>query len=590
MKTRICLAVLFLAMSLPLFSQKEKNNIYIFDCTRSMKEQGLWEPAQKTLHETVSNQVRIPSSQFWIIPFGDKPYEIISFDSRGYNQTKKERIEKCFDRYEGEAKYTHISDALSLGFSKCDPRKENRIYLLTDGMPNGGDNSAKVAETINKWCGGRHNGRLFYVALKKGIVNDEIRRAIEACPDAYIVECSDNVIPQVADIKSIRITTDIEKLDQIHELSFSIPIDFPLLVNCDDPVFAVTVDGNKAVDGKIPVRISAKNGQDTEGVARLLSEKGEGRIYDFTFTLVSGNRNYFIANPDVEVQMANYIQSCLTIAKEMDEVDAGTCSRHSAFLWSPASAEAEISVDLAPAFSHVSDLDARYVMRLTPGDGEPRDFKIYYNGNEVGTDGLIHLTPGNPAKIRIVFDKDAITGKRYFKLIPVDSRGVDIVNNTPCRDFKGFSIRTQYKEVWNPLKKALTWIAAGIVALLLLWFLLLRRILFPVIRASRIEITGPGRYYVSKRIRGKRKVILTSLGKKQNVFDRIFTGEILYIRDGCLTPDIEITPGGRKKVRLRSSSTGPEGWDFVPSSTIAPYETVTMMRRSGAEKATVQVQ
>ena len=159
-KYRIVTILVMLLCAVGVNAQREKNNIYLFDCTGSMKSNGLWQPAKEALNATIDTQSTIPGSQFTIIPFGDSPYSYFVFGSTDY-KNKKSDINNAFDKYIEEAKYTRITDVLNSGFSRCDENKENKIYLLTDGMPNGGDTPEKVAKAISDWCSNHRNSRLF---------------------------------------------------------------------------------------------------------------------------------------------------------------------------------------------------------------------------------------------------------------------------------------------------------------------------------------------------------------------------------------------------------------------------------------------
>lgn len=127
------LAIYFLFISFSLFAGKETNNIYLFDCTNSMEKSGLWQPAKDALFKTIETQLKVPGTEFIIIPFGNNPGSPIKFNTSGFTAKKREEIERVFSQEMQKATLTHISDVLLSGFSLCDPYKENKIYLLTDG-------------------------------------------------------------------------------------------------------------------------------------------------------------------------------------------------------------------------------------------------------------------------------------------------------------------------------------------------------------------------------------------------------------------------------------------------------------------------
>ncbi len=570
LKYLLSFAAIFSACSLSL-AQREKNNIYLFDCTGSMKTNGLWNPAQAALDATITTQTSIPGSQVLVIPFVNNPYEVIGFSSSEY-QGKKNNISKAFDKYIAEAKYTHISDVLKEGFDRVNPNMDNKIYLLTDGMPNSGDSPEKVAQTITNWCANHRNCRLFYVALTEGVVNPVIRKAIDACPDAFIVQCQGRVIPQIADISS-DVYTNLEELSKQREISFSLPGEYPLQVSSSDPLFNVSVAGNKASDGKILISLAPKNGHDKQSLHQTL----QGKEDEFPVTIQCTDKRFFIANPTISVHVADEIPSRLMLAQGQNELKAESVEWHDAFLWSDAAPDSEVEWNLQPLFeNHLN----QSVLRLQ-FKADNNDFQAFYNGNPIANGDIINISPDKNAILKVVFNHDAATGKRYFNLVPQSHTGIDMINDSPADQYEGTSLRTRYDVGWNPLKTLLFWLAIALAALLILWLIVLKRIFFPVIRMGKVELIGPGSYYASKRIRGARKIVFTTKKRSQNFLSRLFTGEIKYVRADHFSPELEILPGGgKRKVRVRSS----RGWDIYPTSILGQYEKATAENIETKEK------
>ena len=584
----ILLCIFLLSAGFTVYARQEKNNIYLLDCTGSMKSNGLWQPAREAINATVTTQAAIPGSTFTVIPFGDEPYERIIFDSNDA-LAKLPAIGEAFDKYVVSAKHTHISDVLIAGFTRCDPNKENKIYLLTDGEPNGGDTDEKVVKAINDWCGNHRNSRLFYVALKTGVVNDRIRNAIADCPDAYIVECRDGVIPQIGDISSV-INANIEGLDETHSLSFNIPLEIPLSLECDDSLFTASIPGGKASGGKIPMAIRSR-GLSVAELHPLTAPSAPGRPYSFTIKVTSADSRYIIANPVVTVNMADHLQSRLTMLEGDKEADMGNAAWHGSFLWSDESTPGKVAIDLSPEFANAADPKAAISLTVSSADGAPNDFTVIFNGKELGKGERITLTPATKgeARLEIIFDRHAKEGKRYFKIETVASRGIDLLNSWPVDDDVPLTLRARYSIGWNPLKTTLFWTGVGLLALLALWFIALRPIFFPSIKLARIELTGPGSYYASKKTKGARKVVLTSGRRSQGMLSRLFTGEVRYVRASHFSPDIEILPvGGKKKIRLRPLNRGTEAWDISPTAIFNPYEKGTIAHRSRPDKTGIE--
>lgn len=72
-----------------------------------MKKYGLWIPAQSALNNNIVLRASIPGTHFTVIPFGDKPYEVFSFNNENYVGNKQD-IANAFEKYINQAKYTPI--------------------------------------------------------------------------------------------------------------------------------------------------------------------------------------------------------------------------------------------------------------------------------------------------------------------------------------------------------------------------------------------------------------------------------------------------------------------------------------------------
>lgn len=574
--------ILILGFSSAL-AQREKNNIFIFDCTGSMINNGLWQPARQALDATISAQKSIPGSTFCIIPFGDNPYENISFSAAEYTG-KNKTINQAFDKYIKQAKNTHISDALEAGFKMTDPNKENKIYLLTDGLPNSGDGTQKVAATITKWCGNHRNSRLFYVALRNGVINPAIQQAIDACKDAYIVQCNNNVIPQLADISPSEIYTNLEELNHPKVISFSLPGKYPVVVESTDPLFDVKIEGNAANGEKITLTLSPKGGNNIESLHQLL----HGKEYSFPITLqcVDVNKS-FIANPTIIVNVADEVPAELIIAGGVDELRGEGVKWYDKFLWADAAPDQVIIWDLEPAFRNALP-DSRLVLALRPKGGE-KDYKAAFNGKTIDANGTMQIIPGEPAILEIQFDHDAKEGKRYFTLVPTAAENIDMINGVPVTEYEGTSIRTSYDVVWNPLKLLIVILAIILLGTLILWFAILKRIFFPTFKKGRLTLTGPGTYFGSKKLKGARKIILTSKTRSQNIFSRIFTGEVRFVRADQFSPELAMQPVGRgKKLKIRPEGKIIDAWDIYPSSILAQYDKGKLTNRNSNETTEIE--
>lgn len=573
----------FVYGSASALAQREKNYIYLFDCTNSMIKNKLWTPAQNALDNNITLRGSIPGANFVIIPFGDNPYNTFSFDSSKYPKIKKD-LAKEFNVDIQKAKYTNISDVLNAGFRQVNPNKANEVYLLTDGEPNGSDSPQKVAQTINKWCASHRNTKLFYVALTQGVVNPVIKQAIDACPDASIVQCQNGIVPVVTDVTG-DVYTNLEELEKGVVLTFGVPGNYNLSVSSNDGLFSFSVVGNKASNGKILAKITPMNDLTID----QLHQKLQGEDYEFIATIQCASPGFFIANPDVTVHVADGMPAKLTLAQGIDELETAEAEWYDAFLWSNAAPDKKVAWNLAPVFRNELQC-SRLNLRFQTGEGETNDYQAWYNGQPVANGSIITIMPGQPALLEVLFNHDAETGKRYFDLIPVAADGLDIINEQAPDDYEGTSLRTKYIVGWNPLKTFLFCLGIILLSALILWLAVLKRFFYPKIKLGKITMAGPDSYYNSKKIKGARKVVMTSKKRSQNILSRIFTGEVKFIKADHFSPEISIVPaGGKKKVKLRSKGTGADAWDIYPSTIFAQYEKGTIENRASGKKSNIEL-
>ncbi len=570
------------------FGQRQRNYIYLFDCTQSMQQYGIWEPAKTALQRTIGVQRPQPDARFAVIPFQGSVHPAFEFGSEEYTRQLPEML-KAFDGYIGTLTNTNLYDALQAGFDRCMPQMDNRVYLLTDGTDNVRRTPAVVA-LIRKWCASHRNTRLFYVTLDEHAIDPDIRAAIDECDDAFMVNCHDGVIPQIADIAPSEIYANTLELDAVHGIMFSEPGRYPLSLRCSDAFFVPELVGGCAEGQLMRVRLRPRAAIAADSLNRALDAVADADgDYTFSFDVVAPDASALrIANPTVEVRMSNRRQRTLSIALDpMDEtVLRPGATSYPAFLFSAAKSADTIVVDLAPEFNAAAmESGSSATFRLDAAHGAECDYTLLCNGVRVAPGEGICVRAGEPARLGIVFGDDAATGRRYFTLSCTGTHELERLNGMHGSNDAGFDLRTTYDRDWNPLAVWLFWILVVLLAALVLWFAVLRRILYPVFKISALEFAGPGSYYVSKRVKGYRMARFTSRAERQGFLSRLFTGRVLIVRDDVWSPPLAIVPGNKRTARALPQ----KGWDFVPSRTLRKYESYELINSATGEKSQLTV-
>lgn len=579
--------------AVPLFAARERQNIYLFDCTNSMDRSKIWEPAKSALQQTVSSQSADAGAEFILIPFGDKAYSRITFTGQEAPSHSWDKTFKAFGEYMQQARCTHISDVLRAGFSSSNPNKDTDIFLITDGDPNEGDSPAKVAAEISRWCGNHRNARLFYVLLKGASINPDIKQAIDQCEDAWLVDCTQGLISVPMPVSS-EVYASLLNLDQQTELLYSDPSDVAMHIECNDPYFNVTIPGGKSKGGKIPLRFSLRGGKTPDSVYPALAQvTGAGGIYKFIFTVVPDDKRNIIANPEVTALISiERLTKLSLMGGTAEEIKIAPGAHwHDSFLWSKASEPGFVEVDLKPEFTDIDPNKespaAAFIVEATDSiDGKAaQDFSVTYNGEPIAAGQPIIVTPEGNHLLRITFNTDAQNGKRYFRLVPVSVRNVGMINGVPAERLEELPVRTTYEEDWNPLKTVLFWTVIIILGALMLWFAVLRRQIYPTIKVGKLTFTGPDSYFKQKSIKGARKVVLTTRATKQSALSKLFTGKVIYEQASHFTPELVIVPASRKRIRFDH----PKGWIVFPSATLNRHSEASVRNEATGQKMDIMV-
>lgn len=170
-------------------------------------------------------------------------------------------------------------------------------------------------------------------------------------------------------------------------------------------------------------------------------------------------------------------------------------------------------------------------------DGQPLKDNILRVGNDITS-----------VKVTFTFAPDAET-RDYQGTLKLIRHDLDRIDSQPLTagqqvDVMPWSLR--YERSMNPLAKGVLWTFITIIAALLLWFLLLKRLRFPTFRGvHKMTITDP--YFSTKSFQGRHKIVLcaTPPAHEQSTLSRWFKGEVVYEVNPIWETPLEITPDGK---------------------------------------------
>lgn len=186
------------------------------------------------------------------------------------------------------------------------------------------------------------------------------------------------------------------------------------------------------------------------------------------------------------------------------------------------------------------------------------EMEVFVNGGKC-PNNIISVQPGTKViKAGIVFNPDAENKVHHWFFKVIEDGGLERINDLDANTFNDpesslMEIEAEKNKVMNPLAEGSLFTAIVIIASLLVWLLILKRIFFPTFRVGKIILNDPVPYMCQKRLRGSRRLILTKVKPKQSSINRLFTGPIIYDINPMWTSDIVIEPRDRNSVRVRTS-------------------------------------
>lgn len=560
---RRILLFFFVALPLMSFAQRERNYIYLLDCTKSMIGHNgcpnIWAPTKTYLKNELEKYS--PGTTLHVIPFQGIVLSSFNFTAEDFNAKKWEEIEKKIDGYVQKITDTNICDAWDATDKYLDLHKDNYIILLTDGKDTH-NGMAAVAKKLNEWCGKYPNTYAFYVQLTQAALDPSLAQVINICDNEFIVDVSDKIRPFGSFDKDLIICANTLNLNKIHKLVFSAAGKYTAKAVSSDPYFDVKVVGNKIEDGIVPIKFVAKH-----SIAHI--NKTLPEVYNFTFKVQSNEIN--IINPTLKVQMTNKPERTLEILS--DETDMGKATWYDSFLFWGASDPDTLNVDLKAVFNDEAKKDGSAVQMLILDPDGGKDFQLLYNNQPV-ENGLIILrsSDNTPTILSIIFDTDAKVGNRYLSIKAKSKHELDKINDEPVEKYQ-LTLRAKYVVNWNPLKTILMWFGILTLALLLLWFLFFRPIVYPRFGSIQKTFNIPGMAPLIIRFKGARMVVLAaSHPKKQSTWNRFWTGKILYKTHPAFVAPIVFKPSrGRRvlsKVQAGSYQVMPNPMPGVGAATI----------------------
>ena len=526
--------LLLTLLPITLLAQRQRNYVYIFDCTGSMEfVNHIWEPAKLFMKEDIEQLD--DNANVTIVLFHQSTATPIQFKAKDFRWSS---VESTCDNMFKASQRTGICNAWDLGLRYIDPNRNNYLYLFTDGLENvHSQRTDAVCLRIRNWCNQAPNNYAFFVALGEEMKNKpEVKKLIEAtesCDRAFFV---DNKHP--APFGAFDKTSFNVNCHFLRELStgFSDYGIFGANVECQDEYYSVKLKDGKIKDGKATFILKQK--------------KQPSDNYQLHITIKANPEELNICNPDIYVNVDTRDLANLDMGQPSGvtegQYDAGEAETYSKFLFWKGKEMDVVKVDLSAVFNEqAKKRDCSLKVSLDIPNEIKDKCSFYYNGDKIKNSFTIKSA-----------DKESIIGigvphtiaqKDFVIRLKGKSDNLETINAEESKSYES-SIYFEHEINWNPLQIILLWLGILIMTLLVLWFAIFKSMMYPKIRLSRLELSSKSGYYVNKKINGARSVIVTNTRKEQNLLNKLFTGRILYIVNEIWASPWELSPKGRRKV------------------------------------------
>lgn len=182
------------------------------------------------------------------------------------------------------------------------------------------------------------------------------------------------------------------------------------------------------------------------------------------------------------------------------------------------------------------------------------ELEIFVDGKKVDA---IEVSPDTKSlNVGFVFGNESENKTHHWYLKIIDGANFDRINDLTPEEFNEENttfteVVLEKNKIWNPVAKILFWVIVLILAILIIWFAFFKEQFNPTFKGGAILFELDEIPY-NKKLRGYKKFICTNSNKKQSFLNKIFTGEICYLRRPAelWVSDIEFTPASKRRIRI----------------------------------------
>lgn len=431
---RFLILILTFIFSVNCFS-KQRQYIYVFDCTQSMdKDFGIWEPAKKWLKEDIER--KRDNALITIVPFRDNNDGVIGPLLR--SKVDWNSLENKFNTLISSAhSKTGICRAWKSATPLMKPEYENWFILLTDGE-DGYDGSDKVKDLMRSWCQ-YHEGCHGYVVTLSKVAKEALWTDLSNCDDIDIIDGTGHIPVIGSFIK--KPMSMLASSPKNFVIGFSEEGEFKGHVNCNDPYYEVSLESNLISNESAKIIVKEK--------------KRPTQNHEIQFSIVSDQEGVKFLKPSFSIYVDTRDLANINFAVNSgEEYNGGKDDTYSSFLGYPSKDWACYYINLENVLNKQA-MNATASMKMSVDFPSELDSKVtlFLGDQEIGNSFVLDSSNNNTVlcvKVSHEAPEDVfninLTGVGY---------NIESVNGEQTNSYNAKLI-VKHSISWNPLKIFLT--------------------------------------------------------------------------------------------------------------------------------------
>lgn len=243
-----------------------------------------------------------------------------------------------------------------------------------------------------------------------------------------------------------------------------------------------------------------------------------------------------------------------------NSIDFGTVEYYPDFLWSKSSVTPVKKIfDFDFSQDAKDDPNSFAEFQFVDNDGKPintNEMQVFIDGKQLVDNKFVVKSDVSSIVLLFTFSPTVKEGNHqgYLKLINHQLDRLDSQPLTSGQKVDAFQWTLSYDKCMNPLAKALMWIGIGIIAILAVWFIVLRPIIYPRFGSIQKTFNVPGMAPLIVKMTGARMVVISSEQKKQGFWDALIKGSVVYKSHPSFISPITMRPTKGRKILVRVDS------------------------------------